>query len=342
MSSSLLRGTLAALTAAAMLALASGCSDDGSGSASQDASAATDSAGAAGSGVGKVCAGNADCLAFGLTCYPVSTGYAVCSKTCGTNADCDNGTVCSPVQGALVCTPPIYCDACEDHADCGPTAPYCRRDPQPDGSYGAGYCTMECVVGDGVCPAGSSCTKQAGTPSIKDFFCQPDRDSCSGDGSQCSPCKIDADCAPNHTCLQASASSERFCAQDCSAAACPSGYQCTKVGGASYCYAVVGGKATPSCTAGMKGFCDACSADWQCASGRCATKNGESFCAQPGTCTKETEKTDCPPGTFCVPTSAGQACAPAPAFKCQLWKACLASLCGANEICIDGLCKPTP
>lgn len=331
------------LLAACAVALTAGCGSDGGSEGKTDGGATADgSDGNTSEGMGKVCAGNADCQSYGLTCFPVSTGYAVCSSTCQTNADCKGGTVCSPVQGALVCTPPIYCDACTSHEDCGPTAPYCRQDPQSDGSLGPGYCTMECVVGDGTCPAGSSCSKIVGTPSIKDFYCQPDNETCTGDGSQCSPCKIDADCSDNHTCLQPSASAERFCAQHCDSTSCPAGYQCTKVGGKSYCYATVEGKATPTCSAGKKGFCDACSADWQCASGKCASKNNESYCAQPGSCTKETEKTDCPPGTFCVPTSAGQACAPPPAFKCQQWKACLASLCGVNEICVDGLCKDAP
>ena len=335
-----------------LVALA-GCSDGGSGNGDTGASADTAS-GNTGSGdassqsdsdnlgFAKPCAGNADCAAYGLTCYPDGAGSGQCSRGCASDADCSGGTRCNPVQGTLLCTLPRWCDSCTTDADCSTAAPTCRRDLGADGTFGPGYCTMPCIVGDKSCPAGSSCSKEPASSSIKMFTCRPDNDTCTGDGSQCSPCKTQADCSPGHDCVQPSGDSERFCALRCESASCGDGYMCTKLGGTSVCYANVGGKPTPTCTAGRKNYCDACSADWQCASGRCVSKNNESFCAQPGTCSKASELTDCPLGTFCVPTSDGLACAPAPLLRCHNWKACLSHPCSGNEQCDDGHCIEAP
>lgn len=343
-------GPLAMLTVAAWLGTI-GCSGDDQAPGPQDSAAGggtVDSGGGGGgdgtgqtSGFGRACAGNADCAPFGLTCFLGANGVGSCSRGCQADADCGGGLRCNPVEGVLLCSAPLYCDGCQSDADCGPTAPLCRRDLTDAGVWGAGYCTMACNVGDKTCPAGSSCSKGAGSSSIKDISCRPDRGSCSGDGSQCSPCKTSGDCSPGHDCIQPSASSERFCALRCDNSPCAKGYLCTKLAGVGYCYAEVDGKAIPTCSAGLKGYCDACSEDWQCASGRCVTKE-EKFCAQPGSCSKETEKQDCPAGTACVPSQQGQACVPPLAYKCHLWKACMSKPCGADEVCDDGVCRKAP
>jgi hypothetical protein len=325
----------AAVAVAALAAGVSACG--GGGDAAGDGAAAAADGGAvgggdgaqvgdqtaAGHGIGRLCAGNADCAADGLVCF--GTGVVpMCSRTCAQASDCPAGTFCNAIKGQQICTPPAYCDPCAS------------RD---DGTLGPGYCTTECVIGVDPCPGGASCSKHSGSASIKDFTCRPDSRLCRGDGGQCSPCQVDADCQSGHDCLQPIPDGERFCAQRCDAAACPSGSICTKLGGVGYCYADVGGKPEPTCSAGKKGYCDLCSADWQCASGRCVSKESQSFCAQPGTCSKETESQDCPTGTFCVPTQSGPACVPPPAYKCQLWKACVSAPCGAGEQCVDGLCR---
>ncbi len=327
----------------AALAWTSACSEDGSAGddgAKADVAAADTAEETSGSpqGFAKPCAGNADCAAYGLTCYPDGKGGGQCSRGCASDADCSGGTRCNPVQGTLLCTLPRWCDACDSDADCSSAAPTCRKDRDASGNLGPGYCTMPCIVGDKSCPAGSSCSKEPSSVSIKTFTCRPDNDTCTGDGSQCSPCKTQADCSPGHDCIQPSADSERFCAMRCESASCGEGFLCTKLGGTSVCYANVGGKPMPTCTAGRKNYCDACSANWQCASGRCVSKNNESFCAQPGTCSKASELTDCPLGTFCVPTSDGLACAPAPLLRCHNWKACLSHPCSGGEQCEDGHC----
>lgn len=313
---------------------------NGQGGGNTDTKSDVQTAGSA--GFGKACAGNADCASFGLTCYPSGASGNLCSRGCKSDADCGGGTVCSAVQGSLICTLPGWCAACKTDADCGPEAPVCRTDRDQKGNDLASYCTPECVVGDKSCPPGASCSKGATTVSIKAFSCRPDIGTCSGDGSQCSPCRTDADCSPEHGCIQPSAESERFCAQRCESSTCKVGYLCAKLGGLAYCYADIGGKAIPTCSAGKKQYCDICTANWQCASNRCVSKNDESFCAQPGTCSKASELTDCPPGTACVPTSDGLACTPPLQTRCHLWKACSNHPCGANQACVDGLCLDNP
>ena len=96
-----------------------------------------------------------------------------------------------------------------------------------------------------------------------------------------------------------------------------------------------------TCAKASRGFCDPCTDDWQCASNRCATSAGQSFCVEPTPCVKENETKDCADGTFCVPSDKGMICAPPPSWKCQGYKACLGKTipCGSSEVCLDGLCK---
>lgn len=340
-------GLFAALVVAMVAAISVGCADEttaGPG-ADKDASAA-----ATPSGLGKACVTNNDCEAYDLTCYltggaGASRNTGICSKGCDKESDCGGGTHCNPLGGILYCAPPQLCDTCKTDDDCGPDAPLCVGDD------GAKYCSRLCNVGDGKCPGGYSC-KQFGTR-VDEFACAPDYGSCAGDGSHCSPCKTDSQCSTGTKCFSAKEGAERFCAQTCDVATtpdgCPVGHKCASYGGVGYCYKHIATDANgkdvllPTCIAASKGYCDACESDWQCASGRCATKNDKKFCAQIGTCTKQTEKEDCPyatqDATFCVPSNKGQICAPSPAFNCHGYKACLSHPCGADERCDDGLCK---
>jgi thiol-disulfide isomerase/thioredoxin len=70
---------------------------------------------------------------------------------------------------------------------------------------------------------------------------------CIGDGSQCSGCANDADCATGGLCLQYSSTKERFCAESCATGGCPSGYDCVTLGnGAKQC--VHPQQQAPTCT----------------------------------------------------------------------------------------------
>ena len=303
-------------------------------SSSTDAKAETASA----SGVGKVCVVPNDCAALGLTCFEIdpSTGAGICSKLCASSSECPGGNYCNPQSGKLICTPPRFCNPCQVAEDCGKGA-ICLQ-----GTGGQKYCTKACSQGKPTCAPASSC-RQYGS-GVDDFACQPDFGSCSGDGNQCSPCAGQADCAKGLECHYAASTGERFCAKVCTpgaAGACPSGYSCTtpKSAKTSYCFKSVGKDSVPTCSKGDKGFCEPCNADYDCASGRCASKNGEKFCVAPTACTGPK---DCPYGgeaTFCVPSDKGMICAPPLAWGCQGYLTCLAHACENGEVCVAGQCK---
>ena len=341
------RSTLARL-ALGWLALATcpglaACSDDIKKAGPADASATATDGTSATSFVGVACASNNDCVTYGLTCYVTNSaaGTGICSRGCKTETDCGGGLAhCNSVQGELICTLPRYCDPCTTEQDCGASAPTCVKD-----TAGNGFCSNTCTVNQDACAPGALCRKFG--PKVDEFACMPAGGTCSGDGGQCSPCKTDGDCSPDHACFQADANGERFCSRGCNPAAsgnsgCEEGYQCVKYGEKGVCYKVIDGKPRPSCSAGTKGFCDPCTDDWQCASNRCATKNDKRFCVQPTPCNKDKEGEDCPLGgvaTFCVPSSSGNICAPPPAFNCHGYMACFSHPCGPSEQCVNGICK---
>lgn len=309
-----------------------------SGGAAADGGAASSTAGLA-----KACVSNAECTPYGLTCYVLSPNLRICSRGCQSSNDCGAGTFCNPLSGALVCTPPGLCDRCKNADECGPDAPVCANTGKGDG-----FCTRQCTAGKGQCGAGYTCV-QYGTK-VSEFGCRPLSGSCFGDGEQCSPCKADADCKVGAACFQAKDGAERFCAERCepqlSSVQCPLGFGCAAYGNAGFCFQRVatdtGAKLLATCAAGAKGFCDACADDWECASGRCATKEGKTFCASAKVCNKDTEAADCPYGgvaTFCVPSNKGNICAPPIAQHCHGYKACLTHPCGADERCDNGVCK---
>ncbi len=332
-----------------------GCGDKSGTTGVTDTAAATDSSDAKGQpsdaatdavltvpGLGKVCAAKTDCpgTLFCLETNSVS-GTGICSQTCINHADCGKGYFCNPVADKTVCTPPRYCDPCTTAQDCGADLPLCLP-----GSDGRSYCTHSCAVGDTSCSPGSSC-KTYGSK-INESACMPDFGSCSGDGSQCSPCSAQADCASNAQCLTSPDTGEQFCAQTCKPgdpSGCPAGYGCWEqktTPGKGLCYKSIAGKLVATCAKGDKGFCDSCAHDWECASNRCASKDSKSFCVQPNPCDKTTEAKDCPYGgeaTFCVPSSVGNICSPPPAYGCQGFKGCMGHACGNGEVCDNGVCK---
>ncbi|MFZ4577031.1 MAG: hypothetical protein ACOYOB_01445 [Myxococcota bacterium] len=236
-----------------------------------------------------------------------------------------------------------YCAPCLSPKDCSPATPECRQDKN-----GKGYCTKGCSS-SAQCASGSSCA-QYGT-GLGEFACRPDYGACSGGGEHCSPCASQAQCATGNLCITSPDTNERYCAATCGLAGvtCPAGFTCGKVMGAasSVClrkfedpYGLIA-----TCQGGDKGYCDHCDEAWECGSRRCATKEGESFCVQPGSCTPQTAAKDCPyaseGATFCVPSDIGMICAPPIAFQCLGFKACLTHICPDGTSCVNGLCKPT-
>lgn len=294
------------------------------------------------SGIGHTCAANADCALFGLYCQiNAGAGTGFCSKACGQDGDCGQGWYCNSLGSKKICTAARYCNACTSAADCSADAPLCVPDTQ-----GAGYCTHACSVGDKSCPAGASC-KQYGS-GVNDSACAPDYGTCSGNGAQCSPCDVDADCSPGHVCFSSPSTGERFCDQTCDpakAGGCATGFTCVAHKTATsqgLCWKVFGKETIATCAKGDKGYCDACDQNYECASGRCASKNDKKFCAEPTPCSPATQAADCPYGgeaTFCVPADVGFVCAPPPAYNCQGFKACLGHQCQGSQVCDNGICK---
>lgn len=294
----------------------------------------------AATGVAKVCVSNADCASFGLKCFETNSvsGQGICTKACAGAADCPAASHCNPLAGGLVCTAARDCDPCVSAADCSVESPTCLQ-----GKNGKGYCTHNCTIGDNSCAPGASC--ESFGPSLDDFACQPDYGSCTGGGEHCSPCKSPTDCAAGNQCYTAK-SGERFCAKVCdpkaAAPGCPAGSGCSAAtAGKGFCWKQVKDQLVATCAKGDKGYCDACTAHYECASNRCAEKNGKKFCAEPKACTGHQ---DCPYGneaTFCVPSQngIGNICAPPISWHCQGYKACLGHACESNQVCDNGLCK---
>jgi hypothetical protein len=296
-------------------------------------------------GFGIVCAKNDDCKSKGLSCYETNpaTGAGICSTLCTTSADCPAGLYCNPQSGNLICTSPRFCNPCGQDADCWDLSPGANNDKSFCLSTSAGkYCSLHCALGDATCGAASTC-KQSGS-GIDDFACQPDAGTCKGDGSACSPCNGPGDCSGGLDCYYAASTGERFCAKPCTtgdAGSCGSGTLCTQPKGATkaYCLKNVGGAGVETCALGNKQYCESCKNNYECASSRCALKNGSSFCAHPTACTSNN---DCPYGgeaTFCVPSdNVGTICSPPISWGCMGFLACLGHPCGAEQTCVQGMC----
>jgi hypothetical protein len=294
--------------------------------------------------IGRPCATTTDCPGT-LKCVETNaaTGDGICTQTCTATADCPGGSFCHTIGKQLACTLAALCDPCKVDEECSSSTPLCA--PGKDGKT---FCTVACALGAKSCQPGYSC-EQYGS-AIDDFACRPDYGACSGGGEACAPCQAQADCKSGTQCLTSPDTGERACFQTCAKDAdCASGFVCSPKG---LCTRLVP-DADPkkpaayvqTCAKSNRGYCDSCTDDWQCGSGRCATTSAEikqTLCAEATPCTKENETKDCPDGTFCVPSNKGMMCAPPPSWKCQGYKACLGKTipCGSSEVCLDGLCKP--
>jgi hypothetical protein len=164
------------------------------------------------------CKADSDCNAGGVTekCFA-----GTCGVPCARDADCppSNGAPQHCASGACVT------QACQSDDDCPPTA----------GTYqhcNAGACTPECGSNADCNPAAQDQT------CVPLSVCVPRAGTCLGDGSFCSPCRSDADCADGY-CLSAPYSEELFCSQKAAAGPCtadgaPNGACPTPPNGANY------------------------------------------------------------------------------------------------------------
>lgn len=300
-------------------------------------------------GIGKSCLSDGQCTVYELKCIETNaaTGEGICGKLCAGNGDCPSGAFCNPQGEKLICTLPRFCNPCVTAADCSGEDAVCLL-----GGDGKGYCSRRCTIGDNHCPVAVSCIQFG--ESIDDFACKPDYGSCKGGGEPCAPCATQADCGVGTQCYAAPDTGERFCAQTCDpaspAAKCPTGFGCADVKGKGYCFRIVPQvekdkpptKLVATCSKGDRGFCDSCAQNYECASGRCASKNNQKFCVQLNECSQKNQDKDCPYGgeaTTCQPSDVGMICTPPPSWKCQGFKACLGHACGDSETCVNGICK---
>jgi hypothetical protein len=160
-----------------------------------------------------------------LHCVPDSKGNGFCSTACGNDTSCNLDAVCKAPWA--VCTPPTG-PACVTDDDCPPahgTFQHCVAKGVDAGADAGGACTPECS-------GASDCSdKQSCVSTLQ--VCMPRAGVCVGDGTFCSPCRSDLDCAPPMTgavagqppgyCFTAPYSLERFCSAPSTANDCDAG-----------------------------------------------------------------------------------------------------------------------
>lgn len=200
--------------------------------------------------LGESCASNADCASG--ACAEQSDGSRVCAATCEADAgNCLAGEVCAAAQGS--------CGVCADESESaglrGLGEPCAADGECLSGAClddaGASYCTRACD-GDAACGDGYHC-----------------RDSACVRGPRQGPggaCVSNDDCLGGAVC--ATRGSESWCAPFCGDQACPEGFLCEDVGGASIC--------TPD--KGLVG--EECAANEDCLSGMCAVSASGNYCTR--------------------------------------------------------------
>jgi hypothetical protein len=166
-------------------------------------------------------------------CYGTAPtdGAAFCTQfQCSSDAECRGGWWCATINVApnvlrasrtvgetqTACLPRTYCSPCASDIDC--PLDKGRRQHCVADSAGAMFCTPECNA-DTECNQEAKCVEN---DDANAHVCVPNAGACVGDGSMCSPCRSDADCATGGACVSSSYSTERFCTV-------PSGVQCTLV-----------------------------------------------------------------------------------------------------------------
>ncbi len=231
-----------------------------------------------------------------------------------------------------------WCEPCTCDAQCGDKG-VCLED-----SHGARYCTHRCKVTLNDCGPGSYCGNFG--PAKDDFACLPHTGACAGDGAQCSPCRSDADCASGLRCHEDEIGA-KWCAKACTNDDdCGANYGCLAgaAGGAGgapgdggVCMPKVGDAVVDNCAVGLRGICEPCAVDQECAEGmQCHSE----FLVCTWPCEKKGGPTGlestCPDGLFCPPATG--LCQAPQATGCQGWLVC-EGRCKDNEVCDRGVCR---
>lgn len=292
------------------------------------------------------CFNNDDCSDFGLQCYsegPAGSDMdSICSKECESAADCPEMMVCKRKGDFKICQLATYCDECSNDTQCGGDTYQCIEDQS-----GVSFCSPKCVKDDPEsCSAGDYC-KKVGT-GFEEYFCYPMFGTCRGDGTHCTPCQSDNDCAKGHQCHENPYTHERYCAKTCQVKMdCPKGFGCVEdlVGETeALCTLDIDGEYVETCYKGNKNYCEPCLKNYECESGVCYNYPvaNKYFCTFP--CDTSTYPAEgCPSGLFCAPNhgeSGGEVCVPPTAWGCQGFLNCMQVECDKGEKCTDGFCEP--
>ena len=237
-------------------------------------------------------------------------------------------------DGVSMCVARSMCEECSKDEDCGKgDAPTCMPDPA-----GTGFCTSECNPTDPTCPVGYRCTHISDDDSR--FFCQRLGETCWGDGKQCSPCESNDDCEDAHQCYGPTQKGEQFCAAECTVTDdCRRDFDCAAELG--LCMRIVGEALLDTCLENTGGFCDSCTADFECQGGLCYKHQESEVQHCSIQCEDQKDTKTCPTGTFCVRGSGsptGWACTPPQLYKCSGWLACIGVECPLGTECEDGWC----
>jgi hypothetical protein len=169
-------------------------------------------------------------------------GDAYCTRYgCAQDLDCGPGFWCGKVNDTPnavtakkkfgnapldVCLKRTYCSTCKVDLDC-PTIQGTAQHCVEDGS-GARVCVPECDS-DQACSNEAKCVPFGDTK-----VCYPRADVCVGDGSLCSPCRVDTDCGEDGICIKGQYTTEKSCAKKTAACtSCPKTLDST--GGAVGC-----------------------------------------------------------------------------------------------------------
>ncbi|MCW5833146.1 MAG: hypothetical protein KIS78_12160 [Labilithrix sp.] len=177
----------------------------------------------------------------GFYCYGVSPtdGDAYCTRyDCQTDRDCGAGFWCgqanlTPNVGTAkrstfgevqnVCLRRTYCSTCKVDLDCPPIlgkVQHCIDD-----ASGARVCAPECD-GNASCPNEARCADVG----VGAKVCYPRATVCVGDGSLCSPCRVDTDCGEDGVCVKGQYTTEKACAKkstkSCGTSSAPSQGSC--------------------------------------------------------------------------------------------------------------------
>jgi hypothetical protein len=178
--------------------------------------------------VNPACDGDQDFLCYGVS---PTDGDAYCTRyQCTADLDCAGGFYCAtinalpnvltaergtPGQEMNVCLKRMYCSPCQTDLDCSPvagTAQHCVNDKN-----GAFFCAPECTSTT-ECPNEAWCADVGLGASV----CYPRASVCVGDGTLCSPCRVDTDCGDDGICVKGQFTTEKSCAKkvdDCKS--CP-------------------------------------------------------------------------------------------------------------------------